>query len=263
MKKRFMLLMALVAGVTLTAQDDLKNFRFGLKIAPSVNWYKPENTKKQESDGALMRFSGGLITEFRLTDVISFATGLEITMDGGKINYIDSAYYLFGDDEIIRHENKPYNNTISGDTAMYRLGNRKFSATYVTLPLSLKMKTKEIGMLTYFGQFGFNPSIRWKAKAKDEVYFGTLQSTQENLTITKDMNILNMALNFGAGAEYNISGSTSLVFGLNFNLGFTPTADRDSDFLFERKNSGNGTSIEEYEQDFKSRAVILNVGVLF
>ena len=271
--------MALIASTSFAQENELKNFRFGLKITPSVNWYKPEG-KIMSGNGAGVKFGGGLILEFRLAKVISIQTGAQIDLDGGKIKYNNgglsnpgantvSYYYHIADDKIAKQGSvDPV--TSSGYTH-YQLNERKFKTTYVTIPFTLKMKTKEIGTMTYYGQIGVNSSFRWKATADDKVTVindltNTLGATdsKSKIDITKDVNFYTASLNFGLGSELNLSGSTSLTFGLNYNLGFTNVVKSESDYLTRRTNDafGNGT-LSKMPQTIKSNAVILTVGVLF
>ncbi len=280
MKK--LLTITTIALITSTsfAQDganELKNFRFGLKVTPSVNWYKPEG-KIMSGNGAGVKFGGGLILEFRLAKVISIQTGIQIDLDGGNIKYANggyttpgantiSYYYNNADDNIARY------NTVTPGTSgytHYQLNQREFKTTYITVPLTLKMKTKEIGTFTYYGQIGINNSFRWKAKANDKVTvldalnYGASDS-KTNIDITKDVSIYTASLNFGLGAELNLSGTTSLTFGLNYNLGFTNVVKSNSEYLEKRTNDATGASYTQnpMPQVIKTNAVILTVGVLF
>jgi hypothetical protein len=264
-------------------ENELKNFRFGLKVTPSVNWYKPEG-KILSPNGAGVKFGGGLILEFRLAKVASFQTGLQIDLDGGKIKYNNggyntpgantaSYYYNKADDAIAKYGARP------GDAAAaakfddehthYQLNERQYKASYVTIPLALKLKTKEIGMMTYFGQFGLNSSFRWKVRANDELTVldigaSTKNESKSNIDITKDAAFFAASLNFGAGVEVNLSGSTSVLLGLNYNLGFTNVVKSKSDYIERKLNdaSGSGT-LSQLPQTIKGNAVLLTVGVLF
>jgi hypothetical protein len=272
--------LALIASASFaqSSENELKNFRFGLKVTPSINWYKPDG-KIMMGNGAGVKFGGGLILEFRLAKVISIQTGMQIDLDGGKIKYNNggintpgantiSYYYNIADDNIARY------NTVSSGTpgyTHYQLNERQFKTSYITIPLTLKMKTKEIGTLTYYGQIGINNSFRWKAHADDKVTvldalnYGATAS-QSNIDITKDVSFYTASLNFGLGAEMNLSGTTSLTFGLNYNLGFTNVVKSSSEYLEKRTNDANGVGVPSYNpmpQTIKTNAVILTVGVLF
>lgn len=142
--------LALIANVTLAQENEMKNFRFGLKVTPSVNWYKPDG-KLISGNGAGMKFGGGLILEFRLAKVASFQTGLQIDMDGGKVKYNNggtaanastmSYYYNIADDEIQEYNSAPSDSasvyTYNLSNTHYQLNERQYKATYITIPLML------------------------------------------------------------------------------------------------------------------------------
>jgi hypothetical protein len=261
-------------------ENELKNFRFGLKVTPSVNWYKPEG-KIMSGNGAGVKFGGGLVLEFRLAKVISIQTGAQIDMDGGKVKYNNGAllttpaansvsyFYNNADDKIVK-----FTDAYKNDPAYthYQLNDRQYKVTYITIPLTLKMKTKEIGSMTYFGQIGVNTSVRWKATANDNVQvindltaaLGTTDN-KSKVDVTKDVSLIHETLNFGLGTELNLSGSTSIVLGLNYNLGFTNVVKSESDYLERRVNDATGIIGTESHmpQAFKSNAVVLTIGVLF
>lgn len=262
MKKALFLFLALtIGGKYAIAQDggenDLKNFRFGLKATGALTWYKPDNKKLFESNGVTAKGGYGLMMEFRLNKVAVIGTGLQVDYDGGKMNMLDTTYYFINkDSEIISR----------GDTAnqqytRLRLGTRQYNTTYLTIPLTLKLKTNEIGYLTYYGQFGINASFRLKSRVNDETYVGNLKSEQTDLENTKDMSLFKFALNIGGGAEWNLSGSTSVVFGINWYNGFSNVVKKESDYLF-RYNS-TSSQFEDTKQNFRASAIALSVGVLF
>jgi hypothetical protein len=293
--KKILTIIALAVGAKLAmAQDDDKNFRFGLVIDPSVNWYKPDG-KIIAKDGANVKFGGGLLLEFRLAKVASFQTGLRINSEGGKVKYNNGAIqdansnvvnylYATADDEILEYMAPDsastfyMSSTLKGKT-WYQLNERQYKATYITIPLVLKLKTKEIGTMTYFGQFGLNNSIRWKASANDNVTAIKQTSTgialgatetKSKVNVTKDVAFFKSALTFGAGAEMNLSGSTSLTFGLNYNLGFMNSVKSSSDYLAKRTNDADYNALNQTKltttklpQTLKSSSVVLTVGVLF
>jgi hypothetical protein len=253
------LLFANVANMnTAQAQEnDLKNFRFGLKLAPSINWMKPDNEKKFSSEGATLGFGWGMMMEFRLSDVASIYMGLQVDYDKGHLNFLDTTvYYLNVNDEVLVEPA----DMVLGNTAN-RLNSREYSTNYVTLPFGIKMKTKEIGYLTYFGQFGLNTSIKTKSKATDNVTDILGQtSTLEDIDISDDMQLFRFQISIGGGAEWNLSGSTSLLFGINYNLGFSNVIKKTSKYNFEYDNSANENLIE---QNASAHNVALTVGILF
>jgi hypothetical protein len=260
MKKIFTSFVLLALAMSTYAQDgqnELKNFRFGLKATPSLNWYKPEDAKKFESNGVKLGFGWGLQMEFRLSSVAVLVTGLQVDYDRGNINFFDTTMFGYDNKEFIYLTKSEFDTNKTSNVVM-RLNDRYYRTTYVTLPFYLKMKTKEIGAMTYFGEFGLNTSFRLKSKANDEVTeksTGT-KSSIPDLDNTKDMNLFKFQLHIGGGAEYNLSGSTSLVFGLSYNLGFSNVVKKESEYLY--RTSGNATV-----QQFTGNNFALTIGILF
>jgi hypothetical protein len=257
-----------------------KNFRFGLQVTPAVQWFKIDGSKKIESDGVKFKGGFGLNTDFRITDVIWFNTGFNLFYDGGKIAYKDTVKYFFnkGDETIYTIEDgiklAQSNTADTLKLEIYKLDKRTYNSTNIQIPIMLRLRTKDIGGMRYFGQFGLNANIRLRARATDLLEKQTSvtkpsgfssQVTKENLNITADANIFNLGLAVGAGAEYNLSGSTSIFGALNFvNLGFTNFAKSSSNQLFTTDGNNNKSGkYPEFAQKFLSRGVTLSIGILF
>ncbi|MDQ3108572.1 MAG: PorT family protein [Bacteroidota bacterium] len=260
MKKVILLFLVLaMSGKWALAQEEnnIKNFRFGLKATGMLTWYKPEDKKKYTSDGVSAKGGYGLIMEFRLNKVASIATGFQVDYFGGKLNFLDTTYYYLSKDS--EFETRAQADTTS--SVLYQLNSRVYNTTYVTLPFTLKLKTPEIGALTYFGMFGINTSLRMKSRTNDAVRsVKTGGSTSNNdILNTKDMNLMMFALNIGGGAEWNLAGSTSLVFGINFYNGFSNVVQSDSEFLFRSKSNNYDVT----KQSARASGFALSFGVLF
>jgi hypothetical protein len=273
-------------GTQETKENEIKNFRFGLAITPSLNWYGTES-KVLQRDGFAPKFGGGLIMEFRLAKVAAIQTGINIITAGGKLKYNNGGQYVPGAttisyyydnniDDIVEYNTVDQNNMASH--SRYQLNKRRYRTTYISVPILLKLKTREIGTMVYYGQFGLNSFFRWKGRANDDVSIldapnAGVTETKSNLMISKDVNIYNAALNFGLGAEWNLAGTTSMVFGLNYNLGFTNVLRKDSQFLEKRFNENtynvnstdhnNDYQINRLEQIVKENSLVLTLGVLF
>lgn len=215
-------------------------FHFGLKLAPDIAWFKPSD-KSLTNNGAKLGFCYGLITEFGFSKNYAFSTGLEILNTGGKLGFQNPTYYST--------QNNNSNDTI--------LTNRNYKLRYINIPLLLKLKSNQIGALTYFGQFGFDAAFLWKATSDDNItnIINGTSATLTDVNIYKDADIARLALNVGLGAEYNLAGSTSLVFSLNYNNGFINALRNDSKL-------GSSLNIK-LKQSAVFNYVSLTVGVLF
>ena len=275
MIKKISILFIAVLGLQFAnAQDEGKSFRFGLRLDPSINWFKVDNEKKFENGGVGVGFGWGLHTEIKLSENASWTNAIGLFYDKGKVNYGltsttgDSVYYLLnGDDELVEFPTDSTGGAITAGSNIYKLGTRSYTVNYAHLQTCIKMKTKEIGMITYFGQFGLNLGIKTKARANDEnAILGTTgswtASTVEKIDITKDAAFMKLGINIGFGMEFNISGTTSAFTCISYNHGFTNVVSKKSDFL-KTTNDLDRSKLIDIEQKFSARNIALTIGILF
>lgn len=272
MKKIFTLLVAGMLVGNGLAQDE-KSFHAGFRIDPNLSWYKPDDTKKFENNGLGGRFGMGLILDFQLADKFWFSSGVGFNFDGGKIKYIenpnDSIGYFFDDNEIVTYEqdgNEVNSIDTTSSSEFIRLDERNFRATYVTIPLIFKMKTKEIGMMKYYFQFGSNIGIKTKGRTDDVGVNLSSTNTPDlsDLNIDSEMALVRAQILFGAGVEYNVSGSTYLIGGFDFNWGVTNAVNSKSEHLIQGNTlSDNFKYVPYNEQKFLPYNIGLRIGVLF
>lgn len=248
MKKK-LLLIALSAFfiAEINAQSD---FQLGLKLSPNFSWFKAQS-ESLSSDGINFGFNYGLVGDFNISENYSFSTGLLIVNAGGEIEY-------------------PYVAQIDQGAGITTAigGKRKddISLSYIEIPLTLKLKTNEIGYLKYFGQFGVGLAANYRAKADTEfTYAGAntaITVSDDEVDFADEINFFRASLIVGLGVEYNLSGNTSLILGATFNNGFTNVLSEDA---YYANPDGTGDATRGREDDFKAinNYLILNVGVLF
>lgn len=228
--KKVLALLAIAALTlpNLNAQED-QSVRFGIKLSPNMGWLRPD-TKGVTSEGTKLGFTFGLMADFPLgiSGNYAFASGLYLTNVGG--GFLRDYTYVDGADL-----NSPeVTKSLLTDLRL----------RYIDVPLTIKMKTNEIGYMRYFGQVGFMPSFIIRAKADEEVAItdGDLNGTpiargfqvNDNEDYLANTNFFRAALVVGAGVEYNFSGNTSLMAGITYNNGFTSVV---KDITYEGKNA--------------------------
>ncbi|MFZ4401115.1 MAG: outer membrane beta-barrel protein [Bacteroidales bacterium] len=196
------IIVTILANNIYAQKKSRSNFQLGAKISPNLSWLNA-NAQDFSSDGTSARFSWGFIADFQFAEKYYLSTGFNITSNGGKISY-------------------PY---INKPDSILTLGtlHRSVNVRYVEFPLSIKMKTRQFGYLTYFGQIGMGLGIRLTAKANDDFYAnGSSTAVSKNdIKIEDQINFLRLSMIVAAGVEYNLGGSTSLFGALTFNNGFT------------------------------------------
>ena len=291
MKKLLYTFIAISFATTILAQDApaSKSVRFGVIGRATPTWYNMPTNNNYFKGGAILGTGFGLNLEFRLTDVVSFQTGIGGDFDGGKIKYaynIDNAHpsndiytgYILDKTpalvNISGHSHDDFNSnlySIPPTNTEHFLKSRQIHTTYVTIPLILKMKTKEIGGFKYFVDFGGNIGVLASAKATDNtedlnIYTGAIvDGSYKNLNIRKDCNFIRAGLNVGAGAEYRLAGTTSIFFSLNFVNSFIPTVKSTSVYnttAVDYTHNSQG-SFTYAAQKLNTAGIQINVGFLF
>jgi hypothetical protein len=276
-------------SVALLAQDDSKSVRFGVFGRATPTWYSMPTNNNYSKGGAIFGAGFGLNMEFRVTNVVSFQTGVGGDFDGGKIKYVDNnlgyantnnyftGYYLDKTPALVEIKgtspsDPAYNN---GTTTAHFLTSRQIHTTYVTIPLILKMKTKEISGFKYFVDFGANVGVLASAKSDDNTndLVGytitgvpiTTSGSNKGLSIYKDCNPVRVGLNVGGGAEYRLAGTTSIFLSVNYVNSFISTVKTTSVYNATgvTTNSNNQSAFVYASQSFKTNGIQVNVGFLF
>ena len=272
------------AQVGVTDDNNIKNFRFGLIGGTSFNWLNvnADETSKFENNGVGLGFNWGLQMEFKLNNNLSVVTGLSMNYDTYKLNFnsassSDTIIYML-DEGKYKTFDAPYStdsNIVTAD--MYHLKSRTYKANYVNIPINLKMKTNEIGYLTYYGQFGLNVGIKTGAKSKDEraevayssvdssrtFVYSTENSTSDKLNVASSVAPVRFGINIGGGAEYNLSGNTSVFFSLQYNHNFINVLNKSKNEDFLRKYNSSTDEFIQVSPRVIPGSVSLTVGILF
>jgi len=191
MNNRYLLILAFyLLSTNIQAQEDDQKFHFGIKLAPSISFLKPDS-KGLDNGGSKLGFSYGIITEFKIQNNYAFVTGLQANYRNGKIEYVEDV-------------------TGIKKTVVKNL-------EYVEIPVLLKMKTNPFDKYKYFAQVGFVNG--YNIRAKDE----------EKNDISGEISKLMFAMSISLGAEYSISGSTVVVASIEYNNGLTNVLKGKSD----------------------------------
>ena len=202
MKKLFIFFI-LVYSSALFAQSKV---RLGAHIDPVFTWFSPK-TSHIEKDGARLGYNGGLIVEYYFAPNYALVTGLNLTQLGGNLLYKEEVDITTGEGD---HVILPPETSVA------------FNVNYLTIPMALKLKSNEIGYLTYFAELGFSPQVNIGSRASSTG--GALDKDN----VSKEINAFNVSFFFGGGIEKNIGGQTSLMGGIFFNNGFGDILSADA-----------------------------------
>ena len=140
MKKPF--LAFLFCALCMSSWAQSSKWKIGLRFDPNITWYKPENDIV--NTGAKMRFGFGLAIDKMFTDNYAIGTGFNVVRLGGGLKYLQETN---GKDAGILNQDL-------ADTTFLIDKSRACELQFFEVPLTLKLRTNEIGYITYWAQMG-------------------------------------------------------------------------------------------------------------
>ena len=190
--------------------------KLGLSLTPNVSWMKSTDYD-HVSIGSKVNFGFEFMADIMMNENYAFSTGIHIFQTGGRINYLvpnptDSEFLMTTD--------------------------RDYSLKYVEVPLTFKMRTKEIGYSTIYGRFGLGLGLNIRANAKEARNNSWLQATDgvwaalgsgietpsfDDIEVQNDIRLFRSSMIVGGGVERSLGGTSSLVIGVNYNVSFINT----------------------------------------
>lgn len=195
--------MILLVSLGFGSMAQVKPFRFGIQVSPNLGWLSP-GTDGYTNEGARLGFNWGFMADITLADNYFVKTGFSVDYLNGKLSY--PTLYTPPD-----FTGSPIEGTLT----------RKYNLRYLELPASIKMRTNKFGNTAFFGDIGFSFQFNLKSVAKDSFdpdSSDNIYTSDE--TISDEITFFRSGLILGAGFEYFIDESTSIVTELSFNNGF-------------------------------------------
>ena len=258
------------------ARYEEPKFRMGLHLLPSIAWLDARDGSTV-SEGSIGRFGFGFTADIMFADNYAIGTGVNVFRNGGKLTTIER---LTGDPL------DPANDT----TQFVVQRERTLTQHWVELPVSFKFRTREIGHITYLGQFGLGLGLNLRATADDRVRYrfrndplvitgsewvedlvsGEIE--YQDVPVEDEVALMRAAMIVGLGIEYNLSGKTALLLGATFNNGlfnvannrnFGPTLDEEHLTALPVSDTAIPLSPEGYDRKMVDNAILLSLGLLF
>jgi hypothetical protein len=258
------------------ARYEEPRFRMGLHLLPSIAWLDARDGSTV-SDGSIGRFGFGFTADIMFADNYAIGTGVNVFRNGGKMTSIER---LTGDPL------DPANDT----TQFVVERERTLTQHWVELPVTFKFRTRQIGHITYWGQFGLGLGLNLRATADDlvkcrfrndsEVFVGSewvedLETGEiefKDVPVEDEVALMRAAMILGLGIEYNLSGKTALLLGATFNNGlfnvannrnFGPTLDEEHLQSLPVSDTAVPLFPEGYDRKMVDNAILLSLGLLF
>lgn len=268
-----------------------RKWRFGIRVTPQPTWFA-STEKNNPPAGAAFGFGFGLNIERRLSQVAGIQFGIGGDFEGAKYSFRNDAANLYtpvyfinnssGDFVVPAKNAEGDGKELTNDkNTAYYLKERRVKTTHVTLPIILKLSTKEYSGMKYFMNFGTEIGIRVKHVANDSYLTSQTYSTngiplpaKENPESIENINLKNsegsivpmrIGLNAGGGFEYRLGGTTSLFVSLNYFRSFVNQMRNQSQVMFYNYTvDANGKNTYLYvKQNYILQAMRINIGLMF
>ena len=181
--------------------------KLGIKASPQYTWTSTDSKSITTADSRI-NISYGLVLDYFFSENYSIGTELSVGTFGGSIKP-DSIY--------VGHTKTSLNDM-----------KLDYKLQYINVPLIIKMRTKEIGYMRYYAEFGLGLSYNFKAKADISSSSAKMDYTNVdannpdpkdnlNLGYSQKVNFFRTSLIMGAGIQYNAFGNTMIVAGFRYD----------------------------------------------
>ncbi len=169
--------------------------RLGICVNPQLSFARAPGLQTKNA-GIRAGFNGGLMFDYYFAPNYGISTGLMFNFSSIKIQY-----------------------SLGTDTTPVSNFTHTISNQALDIPIGFKFRSNEIDRFTIYGELGFSALIPVAARANLEPDFDskTLKQVKVYNTI---VNPIDLGFYFGAGFEYNISGSVSLIGGIIYKYYF-------------------------------------------
>lgn len=187
-----------------------QGYHLGLNVAPNVS-FADARELSHHPNGSAAHFGYGFIFDAMFTEYYAIGTGVNVFYTGGKSVHFESQTNAEGE----------FINRVELEQKLQ----------YVELPLTFKMRTKEIGYTTYYGQFGVGFGLNVRADGtRTSTRFAEIDSTgavlyvneapgaTNQVSLVDETRLFRPSLIIGLGGERRFTGTTALAFGIRYNM---------------------------------------------
>ena len=206
----WVLALGLTWGSLSEAHAQYRGYRMGMSIEPNVAWMVSRDFE-HVAEGARAHFGWQFTADVLFTETYAIGTGVHVFRTGSAIQYWEA----------------------TSDSTVSRVS-RNFNNQYVELPLTFKLRTKEIGYTTYYGKFGGGLGLNIRREAEEDRYLAYERvgedwvelerpATNPELISGDFASLFRTSLIVGMGLERTIAGNTAVMVGLTYNTSLFST----------------------------------------
>jgi hypothetical protein len=197
--EKFILLLLFLLFISLNTKAQ-QSISIGLHFDPLISWFGSD-ISEVKNDGARPGINFGLSFNKSFTPNYSFSTGVNLVSAAGRLTHSDTT-------RLEPHDSGSELITIPpGEAVLYKI-------QYVEVPIGLKLKTNEIGYVTFFSDVGVDPKVLVGGKMDIPAL------DIEGEKAMEELKMLNLSYHIIAGIQYGLGGNTAAVLGIGFHNNF-------------------------------------------
>ncbi|HIP31496.1 MAG TPA: hypothetical protein EYG86_01905 [Crocinitomicaceae bacterium] len=260
-------------GSTFAQEAADKKIQAGLVFGAGLN-IQQMGTKKLATDGVGSLMTIGANLNYTFNETVGITVGVEFDFESLKFKQGSqgNVYYYYNDNTILNKSEMD-----STTSELFMLNTRKQKPIYLTIPTMALFRTKFIGYFRYFGKFGLRNSFLLSNKTYDTGYnynndfpmnpamANKTAGKNDNMEYNKnDMDIFKSSVGLAGGAEWNFTGTTTLVAEIGYYYGFIDVYwDRkDENRSLFNHDAGTFTS-SFFNNSVKQSQIQFKVSILF
>lgn len=270
MKNLLIVPIIILSVMSLQAQEAAeKKFLAGLTLGTGLNFNQPQTNKIESRVGADQ--TAGMVLDWHFLDNIALSTGLEFEFNRFRHSFVDTTYFDYNDKVVLQRGNESSDEFLNTGEGSFMLDQRRYKSIYLTLPVMLRFQTNYMGYLRYFGKFGLRNGFLLRTRGDNEGQHLTESQTELNdMQIPGQLSFYKGSIGLSVGAEWNFTGSTTLVGELGYYYGFTEihqqnalTGDDDRNKSLYENNTDQKLDRDYFSPSAQQGQLHLKVSILF
>jgi hypothetical protein len=172
------------------------DWNFSINSSPAISWATVSGDIKP--DGAGFSFDFSVYAEKYFKKHIAYYIGASFSQLSGKLKNVSTGDISFK----------------SGNLNLHTAQSAKYSIQYLTVPIGIKLQTRQYGHFFYYCRGGLMPGVRIS---------GSMVENGNKHALSKDLNLMTCAVQLSSGLLYPAGKDTFLNAGIIFGHFFTDT----------------------------------------
>lgn len=203
--KRILLIITCLVIFAIDCDAQRGSKSFGFKAGPNVDWVNTASSAGR-NNGTRFGFTTGFFVDNYFTDHVAFSIGLNYSRLRMKYQFTDYRrmvdFLEYADVQV----------------------NREFKGSYVEMPLKIKVRMEVYDSWAVFAEGGVGVGVNFADRAKDSYNFYGIKHFDEGYSdVTNQYRMIQTSLDFGLGAQYEVSSSLTVFAQLTYNHALSNT----------------------------------------